>query len=57
MNDRLLEIERLTSEVQRLTAENAEMLEVLSLAQRDVIDLKAENIALRALTQSRSTTG
>jgi hypothetical protein len=27
MNDRLLEIERLTSEVQRLTAENAEQLE------------------------------
>jgi hypothetical protein len=50
------EIFRLTSEVQRLTAENAEMLEVLSLAQRDVIDLKAENIALQALTQSRSTT-
>ena len=56
MNDRLLEIERLTSEVQRLTAENAEQVEVLAKVMTDVRELKAENIALRALTQSRSTT-
>ena len=45
------EIFRLTSEVLRLTAENAEQLEVLAHVQGDVIELKAENERLQAAKQ------